>query len=310
LVDDVSAVIFDETAQNPDLGFWTVSDLDDPEKSPFLVSNGAGFETTYEQFYSFTKPTIIDSVYVAVRGNRSVADLGTAEWKVRLGYTGENDENVYLGKVSVVTLNPEDANTVVAIPMNEIVSNNDTVIEYNGIQLSLEDIASGVFELEITPDVNNSNYFIGLDLDNSFRPRRSIIDNMSLLDIDKTTLTVVANQSFTRTSAASELIVVDTISTPIIDGINDRDLDAFEMSIYPNPSNGEATISYSLTEKSNVTISLRDITGKLIFSEDRGVELKGDKTYDLKAKALNTGVYFYSVETENATVTKRFSVVK
>ena len=113
--------------------------------------------------------------------------------------------------------------------------------------------------------------------------------------------TNISNRMFVRTNTRPDQIL----------SFFDRDIEeAFETSIYPNPTSANATVTYALTEKSNVTIEVNDITGKLIISKNRGVETKGNKTFELNTENLRAGVYFYSVETASAKVTKRFSVVK
>ena len=63
-------------------------------------------------------------------------------------------------------------------------------------------------------------------------------------------------------------------------------------TIYPNPvTNGNATISFKLNKQANVSISLFDISGKLIF-EKKGNCLKGNNSFPIYFNTIESGMYF------------------
>jgi hypothetical protein len=78
----------------------------------------------------------------------------------------------------------------------------------------------------------------------------------------------------------------------------------------PNPFNGTSVVNYSLTEGSNVTFQVIDVTGKVVMEMNEGSVAAGDHNVTIDANALNTGVYFYSLTTDKHTITKQMVVTK
>ncbi len=62
-------------------------------------------------------------------------------------------------------------------------------------------------------------------------------------------------------------------------------------SIYPNPSDGNSVISYSLAEQSDVQIQMFDLTGRLVQNVFAGKQQAGSYTQPLEGESLATGTY-------------------
>jgi len=79
---------------------------------------------------------------------------------------------------------------------------------------------------------------------------------------------------------------------------------------YPNPFNPSTTIRYQIPKQGIVTLKIYDITGKEI--ETLVNELQSPGTYEVNWNAgkYSSGVYFYKIESENFTDTKRMLLVK
>lgn len=287
---------------NNGLGFWTNASTESEEFYGNIASN-TGEETEFVSYFTANADTYIDTVYVYVRGLRGVADIGTAEWSVKINYSDAEGNVQTLGGTSNFTLSPSDTSSVVAVPMNEVRLYENILVYDNGIPVGPSNLSDNdnIYEIVLKADVENSNYYIGVDFQESLVEGRSYVDRLAIFDNQGAALPYYAYLPYLRTSSRDAQVL----------GLNDKKMDAsFETSIYPNPTSANATVTYALTEKSNVTIEVRDITGKLIISENRGVEAKGNKSFELNTEVLRAGIYFYSVETANAKVTKRFSVVK
>jgi hypothetical protein len=78
----------------------------------------------------------------------------------------------------------------------------------------------------------------------------------------------------------------------------------------PNPAADVTTISFSNAQKSNVSIEITDVAGKVVFAQDLGVKNPGQHNFDLEVSAFEAGVYFYSLNTNTAKVTKMMTVIK
>lgn len=78
----------------------------------------------------------------------------------------------------------------------------------------------------------------------------------------------------------------------------------------PNPSNGTTRIDYALKNAGKVTFSVYDIAGKLVYSNTEGNMPAGAHTIMLNTDDFNAGVYFYTVDLDGVSVTKKMTVTK
>lgn len=84
---------------------------------------------------------------------------------------------------------------------------------------------------------------------------------------------------------------------------------------YPNPFGSEVNISYALNAQSDVRIQICDVTGRLIRSFEMGVQEPGtysvhwDGTYE-NGTETTSGVYWYRIEAETQTVSKRMTLLR
>ena len=89
---------------------------------------------------------------------------------------------------------------------------------------------------------------------------------------------------------------------------------------YPNPFNPDTWIPYQLSEESTVTVKIYDVSGSLVRTIDVGHKPMGyyltreRAVYwdgrNQKGESVSSGVYFYTLNTENYTQTRRMVIVK
>jgi len=79
---------------------------------------------------------------------------------------------------------------------------------------------------------------------------------------------------------------------------------------YPNPFNPSTKISYSLKQQTNVKINIFDATGRTVAVINKGIQASGSHSIDFDATALSTGIYYYRLETEFFTDTKKMLLLK
>jgi hypothetical protein len=83
--------------------------------------------------------------------------------------------------------------------------------------------------------------------------------------------------------------------------------DLFEL--FPNPSTGNMTLSYSLSERSIGEVKLFDISGKLI--SNYVLQAGKDNKLFIREEKLNNGVYFYKVSIDGELiVSDKFVIIK
>lgn len=84
---------------------------------------------------------------------------------------------------------------------------------------------------------------------------------------------------------------------------------------YPNPFNPATSISYTLTRRSNVELTIYNVIGQAVRTLIKKSEAAGDRTVTWdgcndKGNSLSTGVYFYSLKTDLSTQTKKMAFLK
>ncbi|NLJ82296.1 MAG: T9SS type A sorting domain-containing protein [Bacteroidales bacterium] len=86
---------------------------------------------------------------------------------------------------------------------------------------------------------------------------------------------------------------------------------SYDVSIFPNPARDEAKIKYTLADKANnLTLSLYDITGKKIFTQNIGSRLQGDNIEIIQCNTLQNGLYFITIQGDNLRFTSKLIISK
>jgi hypothetical protein len=138
------------------------------------------------------------------------------------------------------------------------------------------------------------NFDDGSPLNNTSNPSHTYTVN----GVYTVTLTVTGpcgTQTYTQTITISDV------------GMEDNELEN-TLSIYPNPNNGEFTVSFEFAEAKDVTIRLSDVSGREIST----LQKDGVRTFNgqLGDASLANGMYFVTITTADGIVTRRISVQK
>ncbi len=92
------------------------------------------------------------------------------------------------------------------------------------------------------------------------------------------------------------------------DGLSKRTISS---TVYPNPISSILNIDYNLKQSSNVSIVIRDLTGKAVATlVNAEQKVAGDYTISMETFNLAAGVYLYTIETETESHTNRFVIKK
>lgn len=79
---------------------------------------------------------------------------------------------------------------------------------------------------------------------------------------------------------------------------------------YPNPFNPATTITYSIPQNSLVTLKVYDVLGSEVAELVNGQVEAGIHKVNFNAYDLNSGIYFYTINADNFTATKKLMLVK
>ena len=102
-----------------------------------------------------------------------------------------------------------------------------------------------------------------------------------------------------------EMIVAAEAGTFAPVGINGSTISKADVNIYPNPATNNITITFPSAK--NINMKIFDITGKVL----NNIKIEANSTsYSLNVSKLNSGIYFCQITVDNATVSRKFSVIK
>lgn len=79
---------------------------------------------------------------------------------------------------------------------------------------------------------------------------------------------------------------------------------------YPNPANKITSFSYELQKPTNVTFEVYDMNGRLVKEYNEGVKETGKHVHTINVDQFNSGVYFYTIKTNETSITKRMVITK
>jgi plastocyanin len=107
-----------------------------------------------------------------------------------------------------------------------------------------------------------------------------------------------------------------TVVQPV--GVNEGKVLPWPIVLYqntPNPFNGDTVISYNLRQKGDVTLTIYSMTGQKIWqkvehSVSPGIHRVRWSVSNSPGVTLSTGIYFYSIENEGASVVGRMLYLK
>jgi len=82
------------------------------------------------------------------------------------------------------------------------------------------------------------------------------------------------------------------------------------VKVYPNPATELANVDYELENNSNVTLTISDLSGKVVFTTTQENVSAGKHTLAVPTSGLANGVYTYSFEAGNTIVTEKLVINK
>jgi hypothetical protein len=109
----------------------------------------------------------------------------------------------------------------------------------------------------------------------------------------------------------SDTPIGSAFGTPVTNSVVQRTkLGSLNDKLTPNPVNNIANLSFTLVKPSPVQISISDITGKEIKKLSFSETLNGLQNIEITTDEFVSGMYFYTIQTAQGSVSKRFSVLK
>jgi hypothetical protein len=79
---------------------------------------------------------------------------------------------------------------------------------------------------------------------------------------------------------------------------------------YPNPFNPETKISFDIPIQGFVSLKIFDALGREVNTLVNEVKVPGSYSVDFNGTNLPSGIYFYKLQTENYSETKKMLLIK
>lgn len=92
-------------------------------------------------------------------------------------------------------------------------------------------------------------------------------------------------------------------------GIDEEEA-GIQVQAYPNPATDFTTIKYTLANDADVTITLTDISGKVVYNTNVGNKGAGTHNTVISTTEFSNGVYMYTITANGKKVTRRIIVNK
>ena len=75
--------------------------------------------------------------------------------------------------------------------------------------------------------------------------------------------------------------------------------------VFPNPTTGNTTLAFTLTNTQEVSITVFDMAGKEMTNMALGAKTSGEHTVDINSNNFQSGVYFVNIVSNDGVVTKK-----
>jgi len=104
--------------------------------------------------------------------------------------------------------------------------------------------------------------------------------------------------------AVDDILVTRSQTSGAGNGLNEQD---FRFVTYPNPVVNNLNVMYRLPEAAEVSVSVRDITGKTVIQQPAAWQLAGEYQTDLNLTKLPSGTYTVSLQIGHSVLSKKLN---
>lgn len=95
--------------------------------------------------------------------------------------------------------------------------------------------------------------------------------------------------------------------TPITSGVANVNSNTTGISIFPNPAHGTVNVSWSIANAGNVTITISDVTGRVVLSATADMNA-ANSIAKVDVSMLNAGMYLISVKNNTINYTTKINI--
>ncbi|RPI62808.1 MAG: T9SS C-terminal target domain-containing protein [Ignavibacteriales bacterium] len=274
---------------------WSTIYVEVPDtlKGDIEIDNNNNIYLTSTMFY----PGFPDPIYFYFKHYLSKSGSTTTSWSTIF----ERTSGFSMGELIMVDSN----NLILNIDYEKLFQFYDnTIIQYNAVH----PINGGIMSNNRLAFISSESFGISQSTDNGqtwFYENSGLPSNSSfslVRDDDGYIYTGTNNGIFRSNYPVVNPIAIDeTFYFPTSWILSD---------CYPNPFNPKTTIEYSVPKLSKVRISVFNLLGEEIAVLINEEKTQGNYKVEFNGANLTSGVYFYKMQTEEYTSTKKFILLK
>jgi len=112
----------------------------------------------------------------------------------------------------------------------------------------------------------------------------------------------------------AQLVTITNIDATLASGVEEGQVTARSgmtlNALYPNPANGQASISFTTTKPGRVALDIFNVSGERVMSLYNATMESGEHTLPFSAAGLAPGAYYYRLQSNGEALTKAFTVVR
>ncbi|NTW32328.1 MAG: T9SS type A sorting domain-containing protein [Bacteroidetes bacterium] len=98
------------------------------------------------------------------------------------------------------------------------------------------------------------------------------------------------------------------LSFPTNVGINEITQSISNVNVYPNPATDFTYVNLTLSQAQDVSIFVSNMLGQKIYSNVYGKLSAGNHTLSVEAGKFSPGIYFYTIKTDNSSISRKMIV--
>jgi hypothetical protein len=116
---------------------------------------------------------------------------------------------------------------------------------------------------------------------------------------------------FRATNDYGNNLYIDNVNLSQMGSVNitKNQVNAINLALYPNPTNGDATVMVNSVKSLEAKVLVVNVLGQLVQSKTLTLA-EGSTTIQIDSKKLDSGIYNVILETENGSIVKKLTVTK
>lgn len=123
---------------------------------------------------------------------------------------------------------------------------------------------------------------------------------------NKFTTTVYINKIENDTNQKNDTLIISSCIESV--SITEKETIYFKVGKHqPNPASTIVTISYSIPQQGNILLKIMNINGQLLY-EKTIYSLQGNHKIELNTSSLSNGIYYYTMEYKEKTITHKMLI--